>query len=66
MASAALGAVRCGDGGARGRPVAAAVCARIVVPPTAMLRKLGTALGVGDDAGDAPAGARSQTLVNDA
>ena len=31
------------------QPVAAAICARVVVPPTPMLRRLGTALGVGGD-----------------
>jgi uncharacterized membrane protein len=31
------------------QPVAAAACARVVVPRPAMLRRLGTALGLGDD-----------------
>jgi hypothetical protein len=34
------------------QPVATAVCARVVVPPKPMLRRLGTALGVGGDAAD--------------
>ena len=34
------------------QPVAAAICARVVVPPKPMLRRLGTALGVSGDAAD--------------
>ena len=35
------------------QPVAAAICAKVALPRTAMLRKLGTALGVGGDAAQA-------------
>ena len=45
------------------QPVAAAICARVVVPPKPMLRRLGTALGVGGDAADdddAPRAARAR------
>jgi hypothetical protein len=44
-------------------PVAAAVCARIAVPPVAVLRKLGSALGVADDDGTLRQAAALATLV---
>ena len=44
-------------------PIAAAVCARIVVPPTAMLRRLGSALGVADDDAARQQDAALATLV---
>ena len=44
-------------------PVAAAVCARIAVPPVAVLRKLGSALGVADDDGTRRQAAALATLV---
>jgi hypothetical protein len=45
--------------------VAAAACARAVVPRTAMLRKIGTALGIGDDAGKGEDARAAQTLAGD-
>ena len=45
--------------------VAAAACARTVVPRTAMLRKLGTALGLGDDPGRAEEARAAQALASD-
>ena len=46
--------------------VAAAACARVVVPRTAMLRKIGTALGLGDDPAKATETSAAQALANDA
>ena len=45
--------------------VASAACARAVVPRTAMLRKIGTALGLGDDAGRATEARAAQSLAED-
>ena len=45
-------------------PVAAAMCARIAMPPTAMLRRLGSALGVADEDGNRRRADALATLVN--
>ncbi len=45
------------------RVVADAACARVVVPKTAMLRKLGTALGLADDPGRAEATRAAESLT---
>jgi hypothetical protein len=45
--------------------VASAACARAVVPRTAMLRKIGTALGIGDDPAKGEEARAAQALASD-
>ena len=52
--------------GALAQALAAAACARVVVPRTAMLRKIGTALGLGDDPARATEARAAQDLARDA
>ena len=47
------------------RVVASAACARLVVPRTAMLRKIGTALGLGDDPAKGEEARAAQALASD-